>query len=116
MGDPRGSRLVGTIDMTPTWESLVPLFIVALCDGSPTAQATAKEEMLRLARYADQSSSRHQGAIAAGNRMLDEMTATADALENLLSADPDMPTYQEDYNRAECQLISVRDFLGKLGA
>jgi hypothetical protein len=46
-------------------------------------------------------------------RLRAELEAAADALENLLSADPDMPTYQADYDNAEARLVVVRAFLAE---
>lgn len=52
-GDPRGSRHVGVIDMAPTWEGLIPMFIAAIENGTPTARSTAIDELYRLAQFAD---------------------------------------------------------------
>lgn len=41
--------------------------------------------------------------------------STADALENLLSADPDMPTYKADYDQAEIHLNTARAALADIG-
>lgn len=47
------AKQVGVIDMTPTWVGALPVYIAALQDGSPTAQAAAREELYRMARLAD---------------------------------------------------------------
>lgn len=47
------AKQVGMIDMTPTWEGVIPLFIAALQEGTPVAQAAARDELIRLARIAD---------------------------------------------------------------
>jgi hypothetical protein len=46
-------RCIGTIDLTPTWRSLIPLFVTAIEDGTPTGRAMAIEELYRLADFAD---------------------------------------------------------------
>jgi len=48
-------KYIGTIDMTPTWVGVLPIYIAALQDGSPTAQASAREELYRMARLADRA-------------------------------------------------------------
>lgn len=50
-GDDR--KFIGTIDLTPSWRSLIPAFIAALQDGTPTGRAMATEELYRLAGFAD---------------------------------------------------------------
>lgn len=45
---------VGTIDLTPTWRSLVPMFIMALQSGTPTGQQMAKEQIEIMANIADE--------------------------------------------------------------
>lgn len=50
-GDER--KFIGTIDLTPSWRSLIPAFIAALQDGTPTGQAIARDELYRLADFAD---------------------------------------------------------------
>lgn len=42
-----------TIDITPTWEGLLPLLIALIKDGPPEGQKTAEEELRRMARAAD---------------------------------------------------------------
>lgn len=46
-------KYIGTIDCTPTWASIAPMLILALQDGTPTAKATACEEIKRMAKLAD---------------------------------------------------------------
>lgn len=41
------------IDMTPTWVGILPLYLAALVDGTPTAQSAAREELRRMAELAD---------------------------------------------------------------
>lgn len=45
---------VRTIDLTPTWTAVLPIFIAALQDGTPEGQKAAKEELARMAALADQ--------------------------------------------------------------
>lgn len=42
-----------TVDVTPTWEGIMPALISMLTDGTDEAKAIAREELTRLARYAD---------------------------------------------------------------
>lgn len=50
-GDER--KFIGTIDLTPTWRSLIPAFIAALQDGTPTGRKMATDELYRIADIAD---------------------------------------------------------------
>jgi len=43
-----------TIDMTPTWETAVRIYMMVLEDGTDESKVTAREELLRLARNYDQ--------------------------------------------------------------
>ena len=42
-----------TIDMTPTWEQAVRIYLLVLEEGSDEGKVTAREELLRLARQYD---------------------------------------------------------------
>jgi hypothetical protein len=42
-----------TIDMTPTWETAVRIYMMVLEDGTEEGKVTAREELLRLARNYD---------------------------------------------------------------
>lgn len=42
-----------TIDMTPTWETAVRIYLLVLEDGTEEGKETAREELLRLARQYD---------------------------------------------------------------
>lgn len=42
-----------TIDVTPTWASIMPLLITALQDGTPSGQDAATRELMRLAKMMD---------------------------------------------------------------
>ena len=42
-----------TIDMTPTWETAVRIYLLVLEDGTEEGKVTAREELLRLARQYD---------------------------------------------------------------
>jgi hypothetical protein len=44
-----------TIDITPTWESVTPILIAALRSGTFEGQRIATEELLRMARLADET-------------------------------------------------------------
>ena len=41
------------IDMTPTWEQAVRIYLLVLEDGTDEGKVTAREELLRLARNYD---------------------------------------------------------------
>lgn len=42
-----------TIDVTPTWEALVPLFVTIIRDGQFTGVKEAEAELRRMAKLAD---------------------------------------------------------------
>lgn len=44
---------VGTIDITPSWEAVVPIFLALLEDGSEHGKETAKDGLMRMAKLAD---------------------------------------------------------------
>lgn len=41
------------IDITPTWETAVHIYLMVLEDGTEEGKAMAREELLRLARTYD---------------------------------------------------------------
>lgn len=41
------------IDITPSWETAVRIYMMVLEDGSEEGKVTAREELLRLARQYD---------------------------------------------------------------
>lgn len=42
-----------TIDMTPTWEGMLPVYIAVIENGSFEGQRIAREELKRMAKLAD---------------------------------------------------------------
>jgi hypothetical protein len=46
-------KVIGTIDMTPTWVGVLPVYLAALQDGTPQAMKAARDELYRMARIAD---------------------------------------------------------------
>lgn len=42
------------IDMTPTWEEILPTLLLLLSEGAPEGQKTAREELQRMAKLADE--------------------------------------------------------------
>jgi hypothetical protein len=42
-----------TIDITPSWEAAVNVYLLVLEDGTEEGKAMAREELLRLARQYD---------------------------------------------------------------
>lgn len=54
-------RAIKTIDLTPTWESLIPVFVAAIQDGTPAGRAAAIGELTRLAVFADKVNAENKG-------------------------------------------------------
>lgn len=52
--DTLGAKVVGMIDLTPTWVAVMPVFIMALESGTATGRAAAREELMRVAALADE--------------------------------------------------------------
>jgi hypothetical protein len=48
-------KLIGVIDLTPTWEAMIPLYVEILTNASvgSKARVMAIEELTRLAKIAD---------------------------------------------------------------
>lgn len=48
-------KLIGTIDLTPTWEAMIPLYVEILSNASAgsKARAMAVDELIRVAKIAD---------------------------------------------------------------
>lgn len=44
---------VGTIDITPTWSSLIPVIVAAIQHGTPKGRDAAIVELKRLAKFVD---------------------------------------------------------------
>lgn len=42
-----------TIDITPSWETAVNIYLLVLEEGTKEGKATARDELLRLARQYD---------------------------------------------------------------
>jgi hypothetical protein len=42
-----------TIDMSPTWESLIPIMLLVAKEGSSKGQAEMRKEFVRMAKAAD---------------------------------------------------------------
>lgn len=51
---------IGTIDLTPTWESLVPTFILLIESGNNKGRNAALEELTRMAQIADLYGKEHR--------------------------------------------------------
>jgi len=72
----RGAKEVGSIDLTPTWEGILPLLLTGYAEGTPEGQRLAREELSRLARIADANADvTERSAIAVALALL------ADAIE-----------------------------------
>lgn len=46
-------KIVGTIDITPTWEAVLPIYMDALEYGQGPGVFAAREELRRMAKLAD---------------------------------------------------------------
>ena len=46
-------NIMKTIDMTPTWETAVHIYLMVLEDGTEEGKDMARKELLRLARTYD---------------------------------------------------------------
>lgn len=44
---------IGFLDLTPTWQGILPVMVLALTNGTPTGQRAAQEELARMADAAD---------------------------------------------------------------
>lgn len=53
-----GKRKVGTIDLTPKWVGVLPIFIEGLLNGTAKGQQIAREELFNMARLADDRNER----------------------------------------------------------
>lgn len=42
-----------TIDVTPSWESMIPVLVMLIENSNAKGRATAIDELTRLARFAD---------------------------------------------------------------
>jgi len=46
-------KLIGTIDLTPTWLAMAPIIIAAMENGTSDGVKMAKEEIYKMAKLAD---------------------------------------------------------------
>lgn len=46
------------LDLTPTWQAIMPALIAVIQDGTLEGQAMAQAELMRLARLADEANAR----------------------------------------------------------
>lgn len=44
-----------TLDLTPTWESIMPALIMALQSGTEKGKAMARDELMALAKAVDEA-------------------------------------------------------------
>jgi hypothetical protein len=51
--EPKRPKVVGGIDLTPTWKAAMPIIIAALQDGTPEGKRLAREELMDLADRLD---------------------------------------------------------------
>lgn len=52
---PAARRYAGSIDMTPTWQGVMPMLLAAVRDGTPKGRHEASAEINRLAGLADRA-------------------------------------------------------------
>lgn len=50
---PKDLEVAKTIDITPTWEGVLPIFLAAYTQGTFEGRKAAQEELVRMARIAD---------------------------------------------------------------
>lgn len=67
------TTVVGTIDCTPTWQGILPYYLLVLQDGTPEGQKIAKAELNHMAKVADMA-----------KELLEEKEDLADAINGLL--------------------------------
>lgn len=53
MADTEKTGVVEYIDLTPTWEAILPTLLLVYTDATPQGRAGALEELTRMARAAD---------------------------------------------------------------
>ncbi len=53
---------IETIDITPTWASLIPALCAVIEDGTSEGRALAIEELMRLAKFADDFNAKNKKA------------------------------------------------------
>lgn len=46
--------LIGTVDLTPSWEEILPGLLAVLQDGNSLGRNLAKVQLYRMAKVADQ--------------------------------------------------------------
>ena len=46
-------QILRTIDLTPTWEGILPIYLRVLMQGTTEGKTIACDELLRMARLAD---------------------------------------------------------------
>lgn len=49
----KGNKVKNEIDITPTWEGALPLYLMAYENGEGKGRAVALEELQRMAKLAD---------------------------------------------------------------
>ena len=57
-----GRKFVGTVDLTPTWRQVAGVIIAGLENGTPEGKRLAREELYRLADFADGVIAERKGA------------------------------------------------------
>ena len=50
-----------TIDVTPTWEGIMPMLLVLYTNGNPQGRKDAEAELRRMAKLADLYVAEHKG-------------------------------------------------------
>lgn len=50
----KGAQVVGFIDATPRWQDVLPIILMGLSSGNKRSVQIAEEELLRMAKAADE--------------------------------------------------------------
>lgn len=58
---------MATIDLTPTWEQILPTLLMLLENGNAEGRKTARTELARMARIADEHVAQSKAAFTAAN-------------------------------------------------
>lgn len=86
-----------TIDMTPTWGAVAPIFIAALENGTEAGRASARKEVMNMARVADAyvASTKAPAAAQAVPAGLNEHQTEAIAQADAYTSNAALPTYSD---------------------
>ena len=72
-------KLAALLDLTPTWEAILPTLLTVYMDGNATGRTAAREELERMARLADAYVKQHKAIADALNKGADELARLKNA-------------------------------------